>query len=209
MNSSDIYPKSKRDRRIIMNIGYIRVSSAGQNLARQDHIAQQCEKTFTEKASAKTRQRPQLEALQDFAREGDTVHVASIDRLARDVADLHNLIRDFHTKGVTVRFHKENLTFTPDETASPADKLMLSVMGAIGEFERALITERRLEGIAAAKAKGKITHRPRALSPEQVEDVKRQAAAGVPKALIAREAGVSRNVVYRALRGEYDAPEGT
>ena len=102
-----------------------------------------------------------------------------------------------------------NSPFAPDETASPADKLMLSVMGAIAEFERALITERRLEGIAAAKARGKITHRPRALSPEQVEDVKRQAAAGVPKALIAREAGVSRNVVYRALRGEYDAPEGT
>lgn len=192
-----------------MNIAYLRVSSAGQKLDRQQHIADQCEKTFTEKASAKTRQRPQLEALQDFAREGDTIHVASIDRLARDVGDLHDLINAFHAKGVSVRFHKEALTFAPDETASPADKLMLSVMGAIAEFERALITERRLEGIAAAKAKGKVTHRPRALSPAQVEDVKRQAAAGVPKALIAREAGVSRNIVYRALRGEYDAPEGT
>lgn len=146
-------------------IGYVRVSSYDQNPERQlEHI--QVDKVFTDKASGKDTQRPQLDALLDFVREGDTVVVHSMDRLARNLDDLRRLVQKLAKRGIRVEFIKESLAFTGDD--SPMANLMLSVMGAFAEFERALIHERQREGIALAKQRGAYRGRRKALSPKQV-----------------------------------------
>lgn len=190
-------------------IAYLRVSSYGQNLARQEAIAAGVDKVFREHASAKDRQRPQLAALIDYARDGDTVKVWSIDRLARDLADLEAIVKELNDAGVTVHFEKEGITASPHETANPLDRMMLQIMGIFAQFERELINERRREGVAAARAAGKLTHRPPALTPEKAAEVVARHAQGVPVARIAREAGVSRTTVYKALREANRAVEGT
>ncbi|WP_134447711.1 recombinase family protein, partial [Pseudomonas aeruginosa] len=125
-------------------IGYVRVSSYDQNPERQ---LEQVEigKLFTDKASGKDTQRPQLEAMLGFVREGDTVVVHSMDRLARNLDDLRRLVQRLTKRGVRIEFLKEGLVFTGED--SPMANLMLSVMGAFAEFERALIRERQREGI--------------------------------------------------------------
>lgn len=121
-------------------IGYVRVSSFDQNHERQlEHI--QVDKVFTDIASGKDTQRPQLDALLSFVREGDTVVIHSMDRLARNLDDLRRLVQSLTLLGVCVEFVKEHLTFTGED--SPMANLMLSVMGAFAEFERALIRERQ------------------------------------------------------------------
>ena len=130
-----------------MRVGYIRVSSVDQNTVRQlDGIA--VERTFTDKASGKDTTRPALDEMLAFVRDGDTVIVHSMDRLARNLDDLRRVVRSLTGKGVRVDFVKESLAFTGDD--SPMATLLLSVMGAFAEFERALILERQREGIAAA-----------------------------------------------------------
>ena len=129
-------------------IGYVRVSSFDQNPERQlDQV--QVDKLFTDKASGKDTQRPQLDALLSFAREGDTVVVHSMDRLARNLDDLRRLVHTLTKRGIRIEFVKECLSFTGED--SPMANLLLSVMGAFAEFERALIGERQREGIALAK----------------------------------------------------------
>jgi DNA invertase Pin-like site-specific DNA recombinase len=135
------------------HIAYIRVSSVDQNTDRQLAEVSNIEKTFTDKCSGGTTNRPALTDLMNFIREGDTVHVHSIDRLARNLQDLLELVAFFRSKGVTVVFHKENMTFKPD-SKDPIQDLMLNVMGAVAQFEKALINERQREGIAKAKAQG-------------------------------------------------------
>lgn len=120
-------------------IAYTRVSSYGQNLERQADVAKSCEKVFSEKASAKTRDRPQLTALIDYAREGDTVPVYSVDRLARDLRDLDDIVRQLLDKGVTVEFIKERIVFSPTESAEPAATLIFQMLGAFAQFERTII----------------------------------------------------------------------
>lgn len=179
-------------------IGYVRVSTLDQNTDRQlESVA--LDKVFTDKASGKDAQRPQLAALLDYAREGDTVLVHSMDRLARNLDDLRRIVRELTGKGVAVKFVKEGLTFTGDDT--PMATLLLSMMGAFAEFERALIKERQREGITLAKAKGVYKGRKKALSPEQVAEVRKKIDAGAKKAAIARELGISRETLYQSLRG--------
>ncbi|MBV8612714.1 MAG: recombinase family protein, partial [Acetobacteraceae bacterium] len=126
-------------------IGYTRVSSLDQQVARQlEGIA--LDRTFTDQASGKDTRRPQLELLLSFARAGDTVVVHSMDRLARNLDDLRRIVHTLTGKGVRIEFLKEHLAFTGED--SPMASLMLSVMGAFAEFERALINERQREGIA-------------------------------------------------------------
>ena len=145
-------------------IGYVRVSSFDQNPERQlEHV--QVDRLFTDKASGKDTQRPELERLLAFAREGDTVVVHSMDRLARNLDDLRLIVQKLTKRGVRIEFVKENLTFTGED--SPLANLMLSVMGAFAEFERALIRERQREGIALAKQRGAYRGRKKLLSPEQ------------------------------------------
>ena len=121
-------------------IGYVRVSSFDQNPERQLEETE-VSKVFTDKASGKDTQRPQLEALLSFVREGDTVVVHSMDRLARNLDDLRRLVQKLTQRGVRIEFLKEGLVFTGED--SPMANLLLSVMGAFAEFERALIREQQ------------------------------------------------------------------
>lgn len=185
-------------------IGYIRVSSFDQNPERQlDHV--QVDKQFIDKASGKDTLRPQLDALLSFAREGDTVVVHSMDRLARNLDDLRRLVHQLTRRGIRIEFVKECLTFTGED--SPMANLLLSVMGAFAEFERALIRERQREGIALAKQRGAYRGRKKALVDDQVVELRRRAGAGEPKATLAREFGISRETLYQYLKAVPQTPE--
>ena len=178
-------------------IGYVRVSTFDQNVDRQLE-GQSLDRTFTDKASGKDVNRPQLEALLTFAREGDTVVVHSMDRLARNLDDLRKLVQGLTKRGIRIEFENESLSFSGED--SPMANLMLSVMGAFAEFERALIRERQREGIAIARQRGAYRGRKRSLSDEMIADLHRRVAAGERKATIARDMGISRETLYQYLR---------
>jgi DNA invertase Pin-like site-specific DNA recombinase len=183
-------------------IGYIRVSSFDQNVERQlEHV--DLDRTFTDKASGKDVLRPQLEALLTFAREGDTVVVHSMDRLARNLDDLRRLVQRLTKRGIRIEFVKESLAFTGED--SPMANLMLSVMGAFAEFERALIRERQREGIVLAKRRGAYRGRKKTLSADQIIELHRRTQGGEKKALLAREFGISRETLYQYLRATLEA----
>jgi DNA invertase Pin-like site-specific DNA recombinase len=178
-------------------IGYVRVSTLDQNEQRQlDGRA--LDRVFTDKASGRDTARPQLIELVRFARDGDTVVVHSMDRLARNLDDLRSLVQKLTAKGVRVEFLKEGLVFTGED--SPMANLMLSVMGAFAEFERSLIKERQREGIALARQRGAYRGRKRMLTSEQAGELVRRAASGIPKSALARDYGISRETVYQYLR---------
>ena len=132
-----------------------------------------------------------------FVRDGDTVLVHSMDRLARNLDDLRRLVRELTGRGVHVQFMKEQLTFTAE--ASPMATLLMSVLGAFAEFEQALIRERQAEGIALARARGVYKGRKPSLTSDQAEAVRARAAAGEAKAGLAREFGISRQTLYSYL----------
>jgi DNA invertase Pin-like site-specific DNA recombinase len=178
-------------------VGYVRVSSFDQNPDRQLE-AVSAARTFTDKASGKDTRRPELDRLLAFVRDGDTVVVHSMDRLARNLDDLRRIVQDLTKRGVRIEFVKECLTFTGED--SPMANLMLSVMGAFAEFERALLRERQREGIALAKQRGAYRGRKPSLNSEQIVEVKRRVAAGEQKAQVARDMGISRETVYQYLR---------
>ena len=180
-------------------IGYVRVSSLDQNPERQLEKVQ-VDKVFTDKASGKDTQRPELDALLSFVRNGDTVVVHSMDRLARNLDDLRRLVQKLTKRGVCIEFANENLTFTGED--SPMANLMLSVLGSFAEFERALIRERQREGIALAKQRGAYRGRKKALLPEQISALTLRAAAGEKKTALAREFCISRETVYQYLRAD-------
>ena len=134
-----------------------------------------------------------------YVRDGDELVVSSIDRLARSLTDLRGIVDELTDKGVTVTFLHENLAFAKD-TSDPRADLMLGILGSFAEFERAIIRERQAEGIALAKKAGKYKGRKPALNPGQVAEIKRRTLAGEAKAALAREFGVTRPTVYRALK---------
>lgn len=179
-----------------MRVGYVRVSTVDQSTARQLDGAD-VERVFTDQASGKDTSRPALVELLGFVRDGDTVVVHSLDRLARNLGDLRGLVAGLTARGVRVEFVTEGLVFTGDD--SPMSTLLLNLLGAVAEFERSLIRERQREGIAAAKVRGVYRGRKPSLDPAQVEEIRRRAAAGERKAALAREFGVSRDTVYAAL----------
>ena len=185
-------PAKRRDKRV----GYVRVSSVDQSTDRQLD-GEDLDKVFTDKASGKDTKRPQLQAALDYIREGDELVVHSMDRLARNVDDLRKLVLDLTRKGVHVRFVKENLTFTGED--SPMSNLLLSLLGAVAEFERSMIRERQREGIALAKKAGVYKGRKPSLNPEQVKEIRRRVKAGEQKTGLAAEYRVSRQTLYSAL----------
>ncbi|MGX6607992.1 recombinase family protein [Micromonosporaceae bacterium Da 78-11] len=188
-----------------MRVGYVRVSTVEQNTVRQlDGVT--VDRVFTDRASGKDTARPKLDELIAFVRDGDTIIVHSMDRLARNLDDLRRLVRTLTGKGVRVEFVKEGLTFTGED--SPMATLLLSVMGAFAEFERALILERQREGIAAAKQRGVYTGRKPALTAEQADQLRQRAAAGERKSALAAEYGISRETVYAYLRPATTAATG-
>lgn len=177
-------------------IGYIRVSTLDQNPERQlEQI--QIDNQFIDKASGKDTKRPELDRLLKFVREGDTVVVHSMDRLARNLDDLRQIVQSLTLRNIRIEFIKEGLTFTGED--SPMANLMLSVMGAFAEFERALIKERQREGIELAKQRGAYKGRKKSLSATQVKELKRR-AKDEPKAALAREFGISRETLYQYIK---------
>lgn len=185
-------------------IGYVRVSSVDQNDARQlDGMT--LDKTFTDKASGKDTNRPQLMSMLEFVREGDHIYVHSMDRLSRSLRDLQDVVERLTSKGITIAFVKEGLTFEPPATGADAHKtaystLMLQLLGAVGQFERALIKERQREGIAIAKAKNLYKGRTPALDDAGVAKLKQMVAEGAAKVEIAKTFGISRASVYAYLK---------
>jgi DNA invertase Pin-like site-specific DNA recombinase len=178
-------------------VGYIRVSSTSQNTERQlADVA--LDRVFTDKASGKNANRPELSNCIEHLREGDVLHVHSIDRLARNLKDLQTIIENLTQKGVTVKFYKEHLTFEA-AAASPMQTLMLQMLGAFAEFERTLIKERQREGIEAAKAQGKKLGAPAKLTAEQTAEIKARAAQGDDKSKLAKEYGISRPTLYKLI----------
>ena len=178
-------------------VGYIRVSSVDQNIERQlDGV--ELDKKYIEKISAKNRKRPILAECLEYLRQGDQLHVHSIDRLARNLVDLQNIITMLNEKGVSVHFHKEGLTFTSAE--NPMNKLMLQMMGAFAEFERNLIHERQAEGIANAKKRGVKFGKAPVLTPGQIKEIKKMVANRYSKTEIAQKFNVSRQTIYNYIK---------
>ena len=178
-------------------IGYKRVSSATQNTARQD--VGEVDKVFEEKVSGKNvKDRQALQDMIEYVREGDQVIVHSIDRLARDLRDLLNIVDTMITRGVSLHFIKENLTFSGND--DPFSKLTLSIAGAFASFERDIIKSRQAEGIAKAKERGVYANRKRKSS-INVNRVKGLRDEGLNNTEIAAHMGISRMSVYRFLKG--------
>jgi DNA invertase Pin-like site-specific DNA recombinase len=180
-------------------VGYLRVSSDDQATARQLEGIE-LDRRFIDQASGKDTHRPELAALLTYVRDGDTVFIHSMDRLARNLDDLRRLVLSLTGRGVHVRFLKENLIFTGED--SPMNNLLLSVLGAVAQFERDLIRERQREGIAIAKRRGIYKGRRPALSKSQASDAARRMGAGESPSKLAREYNVSRQTLYR-----YRAPD--
>jgi DNA invertase Pin-like site-specific DNA recombinase len=189
-------------RRSGKRVGYIRVSSVDQNTVRQlDGV--ELDKAFTDKASGKDVNRPQLQAALDYLRDGDTLIVHSMDRLARNLVDLSTIVEKLTASGVQVQFMKENLTFNGEDSAM--QKLMLNVMGSVAEFERAMLRERQREGIAHAKAAGVYKGRKPSLTPQKATELRQRASSGEKKASLAREYGISRETLYQYLNAKPQA----
>ena len=181
------------------NCGYIRVSTEAQNTARQEEALAllNLDKIFIDKASGKDTERPQLQAALAHLREGDTFIIYSMDRLSRSLSDLTSLVKSLTSKGVKVQFIKESLTFTGDN--NPMANLLLGIMGSLAEWERSVIRERQLQGIAIAKAAGVYKGRKKSLSSNDHAEVKRLSAAGESKSVIAKKFGISRPTLYSYL----------
>jgi DNA invertase Pin-like site-specific DNA recombinase len=183
-------------------VGYVRVSTLEQNTGRQleQMKDEHTDVIFEDHISGKSLERPELDKMLKHVRKGDTVVVHSMDRLARNLRDLRNLVDDLTDRGVVVKFLKEHLEFT-GETNSTA-KLMLNIMGAVAEFEREMILERQREGIALAKAEGKYKGGKFKLMGDKVTELRRRAEAGENKAALAREFCISRQSLYSYLQAD-------
>ncbi len=182
-------------------IAYIRVSTIDQKYDRQLD-GMEFDKVFEEKISGRTRERPALKEMLDYCREGDHIYVHTMDRLARNLKDLLDLVKEITDKGCTIHFVQQHLEFSNDES-NPTAKLMLQVIGGVAEFEASLIRTRILEGIAAAKAKGTYkSGRPVMMTEEKKKICHEKYAAGIPMTRIAKDLGVSRMTVYRELKNQ-------
>ena len=180
-----------------MNIGYVRVSTVDQNEARQVEALKKygIEKWYSEKVSGKNLNRPKLQEMLDFVREGDTIFIHDFSRISRSVKDLLSLIDLLEAKKVHLVSVKENL-----DTSTPAGRLMLTMIGAINEFERANLLERQAEGIAIAKAKGKYKGR-KAIEIDKsfIDGYQRYLARKINKLQLAKELGISRPTLDKLI----------
>ena len=182
-------------------IGYIRVSTIEQATERQLD-GRKLDRVFEEKLSGvSASNRPQLQEMIAYAREGDVIEIHAMDRLARSLKDLMAIVEQLNTKGATVYFVSEGLKFSPDKS-NPYDTLMMQVMGAVAEFERSILKSRQAEGIAKAKAKGayKGVGRKRALTKSQVALLSERMANGESPADMADEFHTSRETIYRRVK---------
>jgi len=184
-----------------MKIGYVRVSTVEQNEERQTRALSQyhIDKWFTEKVSAKDTHRKELQAMLEFARDGDTVYIHDFSRLARSTKDLLDIIEQLKARNISLVSNKENI-----DTSTPQGKLMITMLGAINEFERENMLERQREGIAIAKSKGKYRGRKKIDFPAEWEQVYRQYKHREITGTRAMELlGLKRNTFYK-LKEQYE-----
>lgn len=179
-----------------MRLAYIRVSSIDQNEKRQTEAMEryQIEKWFIEKISAKDTNRPKLQELLEFAREGDTIHIHDFSRLARSTKDLLDIVEYLNSKGIVLVSNKENI-----DTSTPTGKLMLTMIGAINEFERTNLLERQREGIAIAKREGRYKGRKAITIPDFEEHYKRYVQREINKVEFAKIIKVSRPTLDKLI----------
>ena len=199
----------EKERGIDMRVGYIRVSTVEQHEDRQvKDLTENAEvsKVFIDKLSGKDTNRPQLNAMIDYVREGDTVVVSEYSRLARSTRDLIDIIETLQNKGVTVISMKEKL-----DTSTPQGEFMLTVFAGIATLERKLMLQRQREGIAIAKANGKYKGRQSKQKPEVWESLKAMyMSRQITVSEIAKRCDVSRPIVYKWLKETpAGAPEET
>ena len=178
-------------------IAYLRVSTVEQNEARQREALQNfnIDKWFIEKSSAKDTKRPKLQAMLEYARENDTIYIHDFSRLARSTADLLKLVEGFKDKGITLVSNKENI-----DTSTPQGKLMLTMLGAINEFERANLLERQREGIAIARREGKYKGRKEVTVTDFPAHYERYMKREVNKAQLAAELKISRPTLDKLIQ---------
>ena len=183
-------------------VGYVRVSTLDQNTGRQleQMKDEHTDIIFEDHISGKSLDRPELDKMLKHVRKCDVVVVHSMDRLARNLRDLRNLVDDLTDRGVVVKFLKEHLEFTGE--ANSTAKLMLNIMGAVAEFEREMILERQREGIALAKSEGKYKGGKFKLTGDRVTELRRRASGGENKAALAREFNISRQTLYGYMQPE-------
>lgn len=184
------------ERGYLMNIAYVRVSTVEQNEARQLDALKKfnIDKWFTEKVSAKNTNRPQLNALLEFAREGDTIYIHDFSRLARSTKDLLDIVERLKNKGIHLVSNKENIN-----TSTPTGKLMITMIGAINEFERTNLLERQREGIAIAKRQGKYKGRKEVDIPDFDKHYRRYMNREVNKVQLAKELKITRPTLDKLI----------
>ena len=182
-------------------IGYVRVSTVEQHTDRQ-LAGITLDKVFEDKCSGKDTNRPQLTACMEYLRDGDTLYIHSIDRLARSLRDLLDIVQGLLARKVSIKFIKEGMEFNSD-TTNPTQDLYLKILGAVAEFERQMIRERQREGILLARQRNaydKCGRKP-SLTPKQIEEIKARLALGEPLAHLAKEYSVSRQTIYVNCKG--------
>jgi DNA invertase Pin-like site-specific DNA recombinase len=192
-----------------MKIGYARVSTVGQDLETQQSLlqAEGCERLYVEKVTGtSTAPRKALSELLDNVRDGDTVYISKIDRLARSIIDLNKIVSELNGKGVSVVFIKDNMRFDAGENASSMNTLMFNILGSFAQFERDLIVERTTEGRDRAKANGKHMGRPASSSDKElrkaIELYRNKQDNGMSIADICKLTGVKRATLYAKLKKE-------
>jgi DNA invertase Pin-like site-specific DNA recombinase len=183
-----------------MIFNYLRVSTIEQNTDRQLRNVE-CDREFIEHASGKDTNRPVLQSLLNMLREGDHINIHELSRLARNTQDLLNIVQQIVDSGASIKFHKENLSFSgSNKKDDPFQKLMLTMLGAISTFERDLLLERQREGIALAKEKGKYKGRPPRFDDKKIKEIKQQFKESTNKAELAKELGISRGYLYEIVK---------
>ncbi|NOI73126.1 resolvase [Vibrio owensii] len=179
------------------DLAYIRVSSTDQNVDRQlDGLT--FDKTYIDKITGSTTDRPALLELKEYARSGDVIHVHSIDRLARSLIDLKTLVSDWNKKGISVKFYKENMVFSAGKTNDPMTELMFNMLASFAEFERSMIRSRQAEGIAKAKLAG--VYKGRKANKERNSRIEVLLSEGMSIRKIANEVGCNPSTVQRVKR---------
>lgn len=184
---------------------YVRVSTAEQNEARQREAlaVREIDKWFIEKASGKNTDRPEFQKMLDWVREGDTIYIHDLSRIARSTKDLLDLLDVLREKGVALVSDKESI-----DTSTATGKLLVTMVAAINEFERANLLERQREGIAIAKREGKYKGRKAVTVPDLPRHYERWQRREVSKAALARELGISRPTLDR-LFSDYNSKYAT
>ena len=190
-----------------MKIGYARVSTVGQDLATQKELleAEGCERLFVEKVTGtSTAPRKALADMLDHVREGDTVYITKIDRLARSIIDLNKIVTELNDKGVSIVFIQDNLTFKAGENVTAMQELMFNILGSFAQFERSLIVERTTEGRERAKRQGKHMGRPASSSEKDIrkaiELMNDRKNNGLSVKDICRLTGVKRSTLYAKMK---------